>query len=204
MDWARFSNPRAIPIDRSVVASLVEQTYQGVSLRLPIEPNEIILSTSRRIRAADGSTIRVPIVVRAVASDEVDFVLGGALGEAKRRGRIGDVWYDKGTGIVIVNVNASKTDEEWSAAVGTRLIDRDLFRVFAHELTHAADIFRARDPSGGPDVPPEVYFNRPAEVRAFMREVVDQSHSACLVVLFDAPTSVASTSMAPVPASRCC
>jgi len=57
-----------------------------------------------------------------------------------------------------------------------RIVEDELYRLLAHELTHAADVWSGkgsvRDRSGSKDDLKKHHHNHPAEVRALMRDVV--------------------------------
>ena len=63
-----------------------------------------------------------------------------------------------------------------------RVIEKDLFRVLAHEFTHAADVWSGGgsvgDLSGSLDDLKRYHHNRPPEIRAMMRDVVTQIDDA--------------------------
>tara|TARA_B100000745_G_scaffold300393_2_gene254194 strand:+ start:384 stop:1091 length:708 start_codon:yes stop_codon:yes gene_type:complete len=57
-----------------------------------------------------------------------------------------------------------------------KMVESELYRLLAHELTHAADIWSGKgsagDPSGSVDDFKKQHHNHPAEVRALMRDIV--------------------------------
>jgi hypothetical protein len=81
-----------------------------------------------------------------------------------------------GKDAILVEINANYSPEAFSP---DGRLEKELYKLILHELTHIADKFTR----GGPttrrvptteEVNPVEYYNKPSEVRAYMQEVVEE------------------------------
>lgn len=115
------------------------------------------------VRAVDGSRRKLWILLRTIPSRDFRYFVSGGMGTAGKKPAL------------IVNVNGSLDAEVIWKATNARSAHGFLYPILLHELTHAADIFAP--PLGlsedeAHDNP--AYYNHPAELRAYMQEVVDE------------------------------
>lgn len=171
---ARWFEARAIRIDKGRIKELAKELEVVISRKArgprPLGNRVLVPAAPYDVRAVDGSTINVYIRLNAIETDSGYYVVDGGYGFHTR--------YQ--APIVIVNVNGSMVAEELGAAAKAHQIQRQLFPVLLHELTHAADKYTSgvgaemtRDKARGN----EDYYNHPSEVRAYMQEVVDEVQS---------------------------
>jgi len=115
----------------------------------------------------DGEMVDITVALRAVPSSSPSFVSGGGVGKTPN-----------GNQVVVIDLNGRypvrvfKDTKESSDLLWDHLI---------HEITHVADKFKKekKTETGSRvkntlEVDLDEYYNDPAEVRAYMQEVVDQ------------------------------
>jgi len=126
------------------------------------------------IKDVSGDKVSVVVVVRsrpgAPAKDTwvsaKGTVLGGGAGKIP----------SSGLPAIVVEINASY----FPRLFRTNMFERELFKLILHELTHIADKFKKKPEETRRRVPNEEeldlkeYYNTPAEVRAYMQEIVEE------------------------------
>jgi hypothetical protein len=173
MDWVR--NPRAIPIDRDRIRTVAREIEDNIrhetrSVREPLG-EQTLFGVPFRVRLVDGSMKTVPIHVASVETPSKLYVVSGGVGRVKTTGKE----------VVVVFINGSIPQYKLHQAARGRLISSQLYTVLSHEITHVADAFRGAglegvDPRAGiGEERMSAYYNLPTEVRAYMREVVDET-----------------------------
>lgn len=110
-----------------------------------------------------GETVPVLVVVRSNPSSGPYTVTGGGAGKAR------------GGEAILIQINASHNPPMFSP---NSSLDRELYKLLLHELSHIADKFKKTAPTTRrikreDEVDPKEYYNKPTEVRAFMQEVVE-------------------------------
>lgn len=124
-----------------------------------------------------GREQRVNIVMVAKKARTHHWIAGGGIGVHKGSGKL------KGQPIIAVVLNGSNTIDSFLSVVDG-LLRKKIYEMLIHELTHAADTRNPKwrvpdEKERGFKPPKEVeygrYFNDPAEVRAYMQEIVDQA-----------------------------
>ena len=155
---------RAIRLDKRGVDELAKLLEQYLSRNVPKGPwgNRTLNPRGypHTIRAVDGSTMVVQVLLKARESDSPYYVLDGGSGHAK------------GQPVVVIHLNGSLEIPKNTGGV----LKTQLYPVLLHELTHAADKYTrgglgmSLDEARGN----EDYYNDPGEVRAYMQEVVDE------------------------------
>lgn len=179
----RVRNPRPIPLDDKAIEDLLDRLYfrlgekaerYGAAKVNPDGPPVPIAQSSITVTTVRGERERVAVVLTA-APDVVRFVGGGGHGHAE------------GRPVVVVAMNGRSA---WNVLADERTTRRALRDVLRHELTHAVDV--QGTPSAtlrggarrGVALPSEsefedvaAYYNDPREVRAYMRQMFDETRA---------------------------
>jgi len=164
-DQRTSKTARAIRLDKQSIKELAKHLETYLARKHPHRPwgdKMLLKGDPFGIKAVDGSPLTVYIQLRSRVSDNVYYVLDAGLG------------YAQGHPVVVVFLNGSLDIPKNTGGVLTN----QLYAVLIHELTHAADKFA---PKGVADQMTQeeaqgnaAYYNHPAEVRAYMQEVVDE------------------------------
>lgn len=163
----RFIQARAIRMDKRAIAELATEmakiVYRKTDGRTPLGKNVL---NSRPypyvVKAVDDSLINTNIILKSEETMAPSYVVDGGMGTYR------------GEPIVIITINGSTVIPKNTAGV----LERQLFPVLLHELTHVADKYKGRGVA--PDMSRDeaqgnaAYYNDPGEVRAYMQEVVDE------------------------------
>lgn len=163
----RFRVARAIRVDKSGIKDLsrdlAKLIYRKTDGQSPLGDTTI----NRKpvpyvVRGVDGSVIPTSVILKAEVGSDGPYVLSGAMGRYR------------GDPIVIVYINGSTVIPKNTAGV----LEKQLYPVLLHELTHVADKFKGQGPAH--DMSQDEargnakYYNDPGEVRAYMQEIVDE------------------------------
>lgn len=168
---------RPIRIDRSEVERAIDRMIKrfqtangGYWADNPDEPlrSQFAVEDHVSVRTVDGRDIDVIVQYRSQSSRGSDFILGGGSGKTVKT--------KKPAIVIYINGN-------YSSSVLTRSGGKfrgEAIQVLLHEITHQADVFTK--PSGEitqslkseGDLDLKDYYNRPAEVKAYMREVFEE------------------------------
>ena len=178
----RFAS-RPIPLDKTVVMAQAKELAQGLkvalkrrypqdeplgSLNLPKYVFRTELSMLGDWVNVKGDPIGlITLVVVSEPSPSAEFVLDGALGKVS------------GKPLILVTLNGKYTTE----TLGGVSLDKNLYTLLIHELTHALDYNRNRKTQSKKIPVPaavdlDAYYNDPAEVKAYMQEAVDYALEA--------------------------
>lgn len=164
---SRYLEARAIRVDKSGIKDLsrdlAKLIYRKTDGQSPLGDTTI----NRKpipyvVRGVDGSVISTSVILKAEVGSGGPYVLSGAMGRYR------------GDPIVIVYINGSTVIPKNTAGV----LEKQLYPVLLHELTHVADKFKGRGPAH--DMSQDEaqgsakYYNDPGEVRAYMQEIVDE------------------------------
>lgn len=184
---ARFIQARRpIPINKEDIRHLVERDLVPGILRWakrqtaqdrPIGNEREIAEGTLFVTVADGSTSK-PVYVRVHAKATAKpyaAVLGGALGTAGRHTVI-EVYLNGA--MTPADIASEKRQQPLSSCTHETCLPYGLYNVLIHEVTHAAEVNLGDaeyDPSKAESEGYADYVNDPAEVRAFMQEVVDDA-----------------------------
>lgn len=176
----RFIQARAIRMDKRAIAELATElakfVYRKTDGRTPL--GEVIITRQPYpyiVKAVDGSLINTGIILKSEETMAPSYVVDGVMGTYR------------GGPIVIITINGSTVIPKNTAGV----LERMLFPVLLHELTHVADKYKGRgvalDMSRDEAQGNEAYYNDPGEVRAYMQEVVDEveEKSKHFAIFFD-------------------
>jgi len=118
-----------------------------------------------------GNDVKTLVLVKSeIAAKRLGMIIGGGAGTTP----IGEQ-------AVQINLNGSWTPAEFSepSSFGRQNLPKELFSILLHELTHIADIFKKSGPTTRrvlreDELDLEEYYNRPAEVKAYMQDVADE------------------------------
>jgi hypothetical protein len=162
-----------IPLDTAAVKKLASKLEDELAKALEnkqgtIKPGELAL-VDFTLPDVKGDKQRVFVQLVARPSRSPYFVPSGGLGHTKT-----------GQKVVQLYVNASLPAESLHKAAKAKAgVADQIYDVLAHELTHAADVFsqgvgKKMSMQQASENPAE-YYNDPSEVRAFMRNIVDEA-----------------------------
>jgi len=155
---------RPIKLDTQDIKVLARQLTRQLQSRGLPKPNRVVAEEWMTVTNVKGDEVDVEISLVGspkVDFDKTDLVQGAYL----KRG-----YPNK----MVVFLNAfmpPRTFESWP----TRMIEKELYRILSHELTHAADLWSGKgsvgDLSKSKDELLRHHHNHPAEVKALMRDV---------------------------------
>lgn len=178
---------RAIPIDRTRIRDLAKELtreiqtgiskiylrmlddketdlslFDGMEGPILLHPREQLEVTNVR-----GNRVRVPIYV--VVKPDSERAVGNFLTGGHVRSYPGEGGHRTFTSLEI-GLNGSRPARQFFGRWAPKQIEKEIYSVLVHEITHLQDWFRMSDRSK--DF--ATYVNRPQEVRAFMQQVVDE------------------------------
>ena len=171
---------RPIRLDKGAIKRLAKYLSGRILKDLFKRPlDEPIIETGRYL-INDYTTIQ-----DVVGNDIKTLVLIKSERAAKRRGMI--IGGGAGTTpggeqqAIQINLNGSWTPAEFSQpppSFGRQNLPKELYSILLHELTHIADTFKKSGPTTRrvlreDELDLEEYYNRPAEVKAYMQDVVN-------------------------------
>ena len=169
---------RPIRLDKGAIKRFAKYLSGRILRDLSKRPSKFPISDMRKIRINDtitiqdvlGNDIETLVLVRSRAVKRYGMITGGHAGVTPE-GR---------KPAIQINLNGSWTPEEFSQPpppFRQQNLPKELYSLLLHELTHIADTFRKkRDKKWSPEdeLDLEEYYNRPAEVKAYMQTVVDE------------------------------
>ena len=166
-------NPRAIRIDKSRVRLLAThltlELERFVARRTaPLDQRVIASDFVYQLPNVRGHDVSARIVLAARPSSSHEMFTGGAKGTHKPTGEP----------VVVVWVNGSipadKIYDSCSRFPG--VVEKYIYRILIHELTHVADIVPESAGREEQEVYEDLvaYYNAPHEVRAYLQEVLDE------------------------------
>jgi len=141
------------------------------------------------IQDVDGNDIRIQVQYRFKSSSSGDLVLGGGSGKVTTTQEPA----------IVIEINGIYTaDVFYTTTSGERFFD-EAVSVLMHELTHQADIYTKSVLTKTQRVPTEKeidlvkYYNSPAEIHSYMREVFEEIYRHLPVFLKHFPSNEAVT-----------
>lgn len=165
---ARSFLARAIPLDKPAIHQLALELEKFVALKGSDEPlGDRVLTTNGGITIRDvkGNPIYVRVALQAKKSTSPYRVPSGALGKLH------------GEPIVLVYLNGSLRGSQTTAE--KNFLYKDIEGILFHELTHAIDVYSKgigkTHTMSEADDDPKAYYNNPSEVRAFTRDIIEES-----------------------------
>ena len=162
---------RAIRLDKHSIGEMAKLLEQALGQRIrgkkgPLGENIIVKGHPYPIRAVDGTTLTTYLRLQSIPTKDFKYIPSGGLG------------FSQGKPVVVVHVNGSIDAEQLYKGTTSHLVQRQLYPVLLHELTHAADKFSrgvGESMSQEEALNNEAYYNHPTEVRAYLQEVVDET-----------------------------
>lgn len=163
----RLPNPSPIPLDKNRVLALAQALEDWLAKHLtgkgPLGERLLVPGVPYDLTSVSGKPIDVLVRLRSVKTASPYYAVSGGTGSDKH-----------GQTFVIVDINGSIPQERIQLPAKMKAgVASQIYPVLLHELTHAADTYAkglgARGQQGG-----AAYYNDPAEVRAYMQEVVDE------------------------------
>lgn len=163
----RLPNP-VIPLDKHRVHAMSEEIEAWLANHLtgtgPLGERILLPRAPFDVFAPDGTYVNVLVQLRSVTTRSPYYIVSGGQGHDKQ-----------GRTYVVINVNGSIPQERIRLPAQKRAgVAAQIYPVLLHELTHAADTHTKGREGDKPPEADEEYYNTPAEVRAYMQEVVDE------------------------------
>jgi hypothetical protein len=164
---------RPIYLNRSSIRKLVDSLFDEIKRGATLNPTGPLGSfwfeDEITVRDVRGSQRRVVVQAEGRDSSSGKFILGAGFGRVKRTNE---------PAVVVYLNSAIYVDALFSTL---RQAKAAVFSALSHELTHAADVFddeKTVKPRFGPAEEKDIsdlgdYYNRPSEVRAYMRELFE-------------------------------
>lgn len=162
---------RAIPVDKQSILRFTEFLEKKLA-EIAAKHNgpfgsRVLGHWPYDLRAVDDTTITTYVRLEARPTTDTGFVSEGGVGFAK------------GTPVVVAFINGTLDADAVRRGSETHIVRFQLYKLLLHEFTHVADKYT---PGVGNDLTeeqlrahPEVYYNNPSELHAFLQEVVDQT-----------------------------
>lgn len=119
-----------------------------------------------------GRVVQVPVKVNAKHKvfdfrDPRQYVAGGYVRATGFKGKDLDKY------LMGVTLSSSRSPQDFLS--NKSQVEREIYSVLIHEVTHLRDRFVGRaDTQSTDEVEAKTYYNRPTEVRAFMQQIVDE------------------------------
>lgn len=169
----RSFQARLVPVDRQEIKASVLRMLRnlgtGYWARNPSEPlgNQFGFVDHMTYKDMAGKTDTLEVQYRSKESNNPSFFLGGGAGLTQRTKRPA----------VVILMNGRFSAEDFTQ---TEYVKDEAFDVLIHELTHKVDVyFKPAVPTSQrvlteEEMDLQEYYNRSGEVRAFMREVIEQ------------------------------
>ena len=187
----RIQAAKAIPVDDREIELLAQSILRELPTHLKFRTLDDPLNMTRgftnnwgytlekefRVTNVRGHPVHVSVEVAAesMGDNPTRFYVagGGAKGYYHPDGRGSPTGYKLFTTLYVL-FNSNRTPQELLDNLHQG-VHKELLSVLRHEVTHLKDLIRPRDDSKltTPD-DPSAYYNEPAEVRAFMRQITDE------------------------------
>ena len=187
----RIQAAKAIPVDDREIELLAQSILRELPTHLKFRTLDDPLNMTRgftnnwgytlekefRVTNVRGHPVHVSVEVAAesMGDNPTRFYVagGGAKGYYHPDGRGSPTGYKLFTTLYVL-FNSNRTPQELLDNLHQG-VHKELLSVLRHEITHLKDLIRPRDDSKltTPD-DPSAYYNEPAEVRAFMRQITDE------------------------------
>jgi len=176
---------RPIPIDKGKVKKLAREAAQGLKKNLRFRDMDEPLFQNRGFNAnrwgynigvyetkdVRGQPVNVPVEVDAKEPETWrgprQYVTGGAVMSRYHGSGRG---YGSKIGMRL-SINYQRTPNE--LLQNLKAVEQEMYSVLIHEVTHLRDLLTHTPAKAGGDSG-EDYHNKPAEVRAFMQQIVDE------------------------------
>jgi hypothetical protein len=164
---------RTVPMDKSSVMRFTEflerQLEELASKHDGPFGRKVLGQWPYEIRGVDGEMISTYVRFETVPTRDTSYILDGGVG------------FLRGTPIVVVQLNGTLDADALRKGAESHVIKVQLYNMLIHEFTHVADKYTRGVGRGGDELSedelrnnPAAYYNNPAELHAFMQEVVDQ------------------------------
>lgn len=161
----QIKNAKAIKIDKDKIKELAKDLEKSVILRGSNEPmgKTILANKPYSVKAVDGSTIDLNIVLATEESDSGEIATWGGVGS----------YNDKK--VIIIYLNGSLKGIKELAE--KEILWKKIWPILIHEITHVSDkytkgIGKPLKEDGSIDY--VIYYNDPSEVNAYLQEIVDE------------------------------
>jgi hypothetical protein len=153
---------RPIPLPEMEIKGLARHLAKKLRARGLPKPKGLVTAVAVTVPHVKGHDITVEILVVGSESFRPNFktqnlIQGGYM--KPRRGQ---------APLIVVFVNPFLPRKTFIEMVKRGLAEKEIYRILAHELTHAADVIQGRGSVGDKGH----HHNHPAEVKALMRDVV--------------------------------
>ena len=169
---------RVIRLDKSAVKRLLDDLFKAVKRKVSRLPQDEPIGKLQLVKLpfilkdVAGDDVKINVILRSVPSGSPFMVTGAAAGTISATGEPA----------IVVELNGkynagifhSQADEKRG------MLYDGVWKSLLHELTHIADTYRKKKEKTTQRVLSEEemdldeYYNEPAEVRAFMQEIVDE------------------------------
>lgn len=187
---------RPIPVDKAQLQKLADKIVRELPRYLKFRPSDMA-SPLYQVRGFNpqkwgffvdaysttdvrGQPVNVPIEVQAKEmrswSGPRKYVAGGSV---KSRYQVSPSGKAKGYGSkigLVVNINTLVSPQE--LLDNASAVKKEVYSVLIHEVTHLRDLLKHETSELRPDQDPsdpDIYYNQPSEVRAFMQQVAEEA-----------------------------